>query len=109
MRTGLTEELIAQLADYENSTLLPSSWKAALRLTDHVSGANSGQIPAELYEQLREHFTEAQILRLGALTSVASGWQRMIEAFGIRPDHYEPGQDGPWESATAAGKTASTE
>ena len=101
VRTGLTEELIAELADYESSALVPPAWKAALRLADHVSGENSGVIPAEMYEQLREHFSEPQILRLGALTAVASGWQRMIEAFGIRPDHYDAGQDGPWQTAAA--------
>jgi len=31
---------------------------------------------------------------------VGSGWQRMIEAFGIRPDHFVPGQPGPWSSGT---------
>ncbi len=98
MRTGLTEEVILQLVDYENSALLPDSWKAALRLADHVSGDNSGKIDDELYAQLREHFNETQILRLGALTAVASGWQRMIEAFGIRPDHFESDQAGPWSS-----------
>ena len=45
---------------------------------------------AQLFETLS--------LRLGALLAVGSGWQRMIEAFGIRPDHFVPGQHGPWST-----------
>ena len=37
---------------------------------------------------LAEHFDPGQILELGTALSVASGWQRFIEAFGVRPDHW---------------------
>lgn len=95
MRTGLSDEIIDQLGDYETSDLAPS-WIAALKLADHLSGDLEGQIEPELYAELREHFDDQQILMLGALLAVGSGWQRMIEAFGIRPNHYVDGQRGPW-------------
>lgn len=97
MRTGLTEEIIAQLDDYETSDL-PDSWKAALRLTDHISGGAAGPLPPATFASLQEHFAESEILMLGALLGVGTGWQRMIETFGIRPDDYADGQKGPWES-----------
>ena len=97
MRSGLSDQIIDQLRDYESSDL-PDSWKAALRLTDHVSGPMSGVLPTHVYESLTEHFTEPQILMLGSLLAVGSGWQRMIEAFGIRPDHFSLGQDEPWRT-----------
>ena len=98
MRTGLTDEIIAQLDDYESSDLDPS-WIAALRLTDHLSGQPQGELPPPLYADLALHFDDQQILMLGALLAVGSGWQRMIEAFGIRPNHYVEGQQGPWAIA----------
>ncbi|WP_428120787.1 carboxymuconolactone decarboxylase family protein [Candidatus Poriferisodalis sp.] len=99
VRTGLTNEVVAHLVDYEASDL-PESWKAALALCDWLSGfEHSGVIPPEMYERLSEHFNEQQILRLGALLASASGWHRMIEAFGIRPDHYSEGQSSPWAAA----------
>ena len=99
VRTGLTNEVVAQLTDYEASEL-PESWKAALALCDWLSGfEHSGVIPPEMYERLNDHFNEQQILRLGALLASASGWHRMIEAFGIRPDHYQAGQSTPWAAA----------
>ena len=97
MRTGLTEEVIQQLGDYQNSDL-PRSWIAALKLTDHVSGDSSGVLPEEIYRELLEYFSEAEILRLGSLLAVGSGWQRMIETFGIRPDHFVESASEPWTS-----------
>ncbi len=99
VRTGLTDEIIGELDDYESSSL-PAAWKAALTFADHLAGKPKGPIPERLHEELGEHFNPAEILRLGALLAVGSGWQRMIEAFGIRPDHFVPGQPGPWSSGT---------
>ena len=95
MRTGLTDDIIAQLDDYPTSEL-PKSWVAALRLTDHLSGDVQGRLPPDLYAELATHFTAKEILMLGSLLAVGSGWQRMVEAFGIRPNHYVEGQAGPW-------------
>lgn len=98
MRTGLTDEIIGHLDDYRNSDL-PESWKAALMLTDHVSGEPQGELPEHVYDALSAHFDEQQILMLGSLLAVGSGWQRMIETFGIRPNHFVTGQEGPWATA----------
>ena len=95
VRTGLTEEMVDQLSDYEASDL-PESWKAALCFSEHLSGSPKGPLSDELHGRLSDHFSDVEILRLGALLSAGSGWQRMIEAFGIRPDHYQTGQSGPW-------------
>ena len=50
-----------------------------------------------LFALLREHFDEGEILELGAALTVASGWQRFIEAFGIRPDTWSECTPLPWE------------
>tara|TARA_B100000579_G_scaffold429639_1_gene441745 strand:+ start:608 stop:922 length:315 start_codon:yes stop_codon:yes gene_type:complete len=97
VRTGLTDEVIRQLDDYPNSDL-PDAWKAALAFSEHLAGSPKGPISEDLHERLLNHFSSNEVLRLGALLAVGSGWQRMIEAFGIRPDHYEAGQEGPWSS-----------
>ena len=95
MRKGLSDEKRSQLSDYRTSDL-PDSWKAAIALSEHLAGAPKGPLPAALDAELKLHYSASEILRLGALLAVGSGWQRMIEAFGIRPDHYDDGQDGPW-------------
>ena len=51
VRTGLTDEIIGQLADYRNSDL-PDAWKAALSFSDHLAGSPKGPIPDEMNDEL---------------------------------------------------------
>ena len=94
MRHGLTEEQVDKVHDYENSDL-PERTKIALRLTDKIAFDHHG-VNAEFFAGLREHFSEDEIMDLGMGAAFALGWQRFIEAFGIRPDHWEEGDPAPW-------------
>ena len=96
MRKGLTEgEVQEALGDLDRADL-PARTVAALRLADCLSGERP-LVDDALFALLRRHFDEGQILELGAALTVASGWQRMIEAFGIRPDAWSEGTPLPWK------------
>lgn len=95
MRKGLTEgEVQAALGDLERADL-PARTVAALRLADCLT-AERPLVDDALFAELRRHFDEGQILELGAALTVASGWQRFIEAFGIRPDAWSETTPLPW-------------
>ena len=95
MREGLTEREVQQaLGDLEHADLLART-VAALRLADCLSGERP-RVDDALFALLRQHFDEGQILELGAALTVASGWQRLIEAFGIRPDAWSETTPLPW-------------
>lgn len=101
MRGGLTEtEVEAALGDLEATTLPPAT-RTALRLADRLTEP-APTVDAAFYADLRRHFDEGQILALGAALSVASGWQRFIEAFGIRPDGWTGSAPTPRASAAGA-------
>jgi len=86
MRKGLTEdEVQAALGDLDAATTLPASTVVALRLADRLTDVRP-VVDTIFYAELRRHFDDEQILALGAALAVGSGWQRFIEAFGIRPD-----------------------
>lgn len=89
MRKGLTEDDVQKMHDYENSDL-PERTKMALRLTDRLF-KERGRIDSAFYRRLREHFGEDELLDLGMTLTFALGWQRFIEAFGIRPDTWSEG------------------
>jgi alkylhydroperoxidase family enzyme len=74
---------------------LPAATVAALRLADCLAGERP-LVDDALHAELRRHFDEGQILELGAALTVASGWQRLIEAFGIRPDSWSESTPLPW-------------
>ena len=95
MRKGLSEREVQQvLGDLERADL-PARTVAALRLADCLSGERP-RVDDALFALLRQHFDEGQILELGAALTVASGWQRLIEAFGIRPDAWSESTPLPW-------------
>lgn len=82
--------MVAQALGDLDQADLPAATIAALRLAD-VLTSDRPQVAPDFYDELQEHFTAEQILELGSALSVASGWQRFIEAFGIRPDSFLAG------------------
>jgi alkylhydroperoxidase family enzyme len=99
---GATEDLVARLADYEASDL-PERTKAALRLADRLWG-DPGSVDPAFHEDLRRHFSDDQILDLAMSIAFASGWQRMIEAFGIVPDHWTEASPSPFQPLNPHGR-----
>jgi alkylhydroperoxidase family enzyme len=96
VRKGLTEREVQEaLGDLDRADL-PARTVAALRLADCLSGERP-RVDDALFALLRQHFDDGQILELGAAHTVASGWQRLIEAFGIRPDAWSEGTPLPWK------------
>jgi alkylhydroperoxidase family enzyme len=101
MRNGLTPaDVDAALGDLDGATRLAPATVVALRLADRLTEP-SPTVDHDLYAELRRHFDEGQILALGAALSVASGWQRFIEAFGIRPDGWTEATPVPWARRSA--------
>lgn len=97
MSTSLDDAMVdAALGDLDTLTDddLPAATVMALRLADVLTG-DSPIVTPELQAEMRQHFSDEQILELGSALAVASGWQRFIEAFGIRPDMWTPGDAPP--------------
>lgn len=97
MCRGLTEaEIAAALGDLDTGDLPPATI-AALRLADRLSDVQP-HIDADFYAELRQTLDDDEILELGVALSIGSGWQRFIEAFGIRPDAWTETTPLPWSS-----------
>lgn len=100
MRHGLTEAHVAAALGDLDTCPLPAKTVAALRLVDLLS-APQPHIDAATYQRLREHLDDQEILELGAGLAVGAGWQRFIEAFGIRPDSWTAATPLPWQTAAS--------
>jgi alkylhydroperoxidase family enzyme len=95
MRKGLTEaEVEAALGDLDTADLPPATVQA-LRLADRLTDVRP-VVDQAFYADLRRHFDDDQILELAVALSVASAWQRFIEAFGVRPDSWTETTPLPW-------------
>jgi alkylhydroperoxidase family enzyme len=79
---GLTEELIAEIPRYQDSAMFTSREKAAIHFAEVLAGDHR-QASQELFDELREHFTEPEILDLGWRIVTFVGYGRFIHALGL--------------------------
>jgi alkylhydroperoxidase family enzyme len=86
-RRGLTEDDVQCAVGPLDGAGLDEPTIAALQLVDVLTSPRPAVAP-ELLDELRRHFDDGAILELAVAISVAAGWQRFIEAFGIRPDSW---------------------
>ena len=101
MRKGLDEtEVQAALGDLDAASaggdVLPAKTIAALRLVDLLVDDHP-VVDGDAYQRLRGDFDDGEILELAAVIAIGSGWQKMIEAFGIRPDNWSDATPLPWQ------------
>ena len=78
----MTEELIAEVSRYPHSTLLTPREKAAIRFADVLAGDHRHASP-ELFDDLRQYLTEAEIIDLGWRIVTFVGYGRFIHALGL--------------------------
>jgi alkylhydroperoxidase family enzyme len=74
--------MIAELPRYRDSKLLTPREKAAVRYAEVLAGEHR-QADTRLFEQLREYFTEAEIVDLGWRIVTFVGYGRLIYALGL--------------------------
>jgi alkylhydroperoxidase family enzyme len=103
VRKGLNDaEVQAAVGDLDATgegsamALLPPKTVAALHLVDLLVTEHPA-VDDEAYRRLRADFEDGELLELSAAIVIGSGWQKMIEAFGIRPDHWTDTTPLPWK------------
>ena len=79
---GLTEEKISAIDNYMESTLFSAAEKAAIRYADVMAGDHKSA-SADLFDELRKHFSESEIVELGMRISTFLGYGRLIHVLGL--------------------------
>jgi len=78
----LSEEIIdAGSGDYEDSLFFSEAEKCALRYADQIF-LDANKVDAELYAELKTHFSEAQIMELGSFIALHYGMQIFMRTLG---------------------------
>jgi alkylhydroperoxidase family enzyme len=78
----LTEEEIADVPTYRDSKLLNAREKAAIRYAEVLAGNHHAADDA-LFDELRLHFTESEIVDLGWRIVTFVGYGRFIKVLGL--------------------------
>ena len=78
----MTEEEIAEIPHYRDSMLLTAREKAAIHFAEVLAGDTSSASTA-LFNELREHFSEPEIVDLGWRIVTFVGYGRLIKVLGL--------------------------
>lgn len=79
---GLTEEHIRALPNFMDSELFTPAEKAALKFADVIAG-NHFSVSKELFDELRQYYTDRQIMALGWRMAIFTGYGRLVYAVGL--------------------------
>ena len=81
---GLNEERIdAGCNDYEDSGSFTEAEKCALRYAEQMF-LDSSKIDAAFYAELKKHYTEPQIMELGAFIAFHYGMSMFMRSLGAK-------------------------
>jgi len=84
-RGGETEQRLYLLDAWHESSLYSPRERAALAWTDAVTRIADTHAPDALYEELRGHFSDKEIVDLTVLVGLTNLWNRL--AIGLRYQH----------------------
>lgn len=79
---GLTQEHIMALPKFQDSELFTPAEKAALKFADVIAG-NHFSVTQELFDELRQFYTDRQIMALGWRMATFTGYGRLVYALGL--------------------------
>ncbi|MDR7101165.1 carboxymuconolactone decarboxylase family protein [Croceicoccus sp. BE223] len=83
LEAGLGEAEVDAIGDYANGPYSPAQ-KAALQLADVMVLTNpAGSVDKPLYDRLRNHFSDAELVELGMIMAVLTGVAKFIFAFDL--------------------------
>ena len=80
---GLTEEKVAQLFDFETSALFTERERAALRYAMRFKSGDDGVDSDHVYDDLRQHFTDEEIIELGLFCGETDGAGKLVRSWQV--------------------------
>lgn len=90
---GESEQRLYTLSGWRETPFFTDRERAALAWTEAVTEISLTHVPDELYELVREHFSEKELVDLTLAIVAINGWNRLAVSFRKLPGTYEPSQD----------------
>lgn len=88
---GETEQRLYLLDAWREAPMYSPRERAALAWTEAVTRLEDGHVPDEVYAQVRELFSEQEIVYLTLAVVTINGWNRIAIPLGAVPGSYQPG------------------
>jgi AhpD family alkylhydroperoxidase len=87
---GETEQRLYGLDAWRESPYYSDRERAALAWTEAVTLATDGFVPDPVYDQVRSHFSEKELVDLTIAVVTINAWNRMNVAFRTEAGNYQP-------------------
>lgn len=88
---GESEQRLYGITAWWETPFYTERERAALLWTEAVTKISEDHVPDEVYEQVREHFTEKELVNLTLAVIAINSWNRLAISFRTPPGSYQPG------------------
>jgi AhpD family alkylhydroperoxidase len=86
---GETEQRIYALNAWRETPFYSDRERAALEWTEAVTQVSSSHVPDSVYEAVKPHFTEEELVALTFAVVAINGWNRLAISFRAVPGTYK--------------------
>ena len=86
---GETEQRLYALDAWRETTFYSTRERAALEWTEALTLIREGHVPDRVYDAVREHFSEAELVDLSLAVVAINGWNRVSIAFRAEAGSYQ--------------------
>jgi AhpD family alkylhydroperoxidase len=87
---GESEQRLYSLDAWRETPFYTDREQAALAWTEAVTLIAEDRVPDEVYEEVRQHFSEKELADLTLAIVAINGWNRLNIAFRTPPGNYQP-------------------
>lgn len=87
---GESEQRLYAVSAWSETSFYSDRERAALAWAEAVTRVSKSQVPDEVYEQARKHFSEKELVDLTLALVAINGWNRLAISFRTPPGSYEP-------------------
>lgn len=87
---GESEQRLYELNAWRETPFYSERECAALEWTEAVTLVAEGHVPDEVYERVRQQFTEQELVNLTLAVVAINGWNRFAISFRSVPGTYQP-------------------
>lgn len=86
---GETEQRLYALGAWRETPFYSERERAALEWTEALTLISENDVPDEMYERVRRHFTDAELVNLTLAIITINGWNRLAIPFRSVPGSYQ--------------------
>jgi AhpD family alkylhydroperoxidase len=90
LAAGETAERLLLLDAWREAPFYTPRERAALEWTEALTLVHEGHVPDEVYESVRQHFTEEELVDLSLAIVAINGWNRLAIGFRAEVGNYRP-------------------